>query len=430
MAGLDTRGAFDGFVQGFGLMDTHFARQAAQKNATQQLEMQQRGLDMRSQEMAQSRDLAERRFGLDERQMNLQGERFAHQQAMDEKRYGLDERRLGIQDKQFERQMAADNRRFGLQERELGMREQERQQEQDTQVIRGAYAKIAEGVDLGDDELQAFKRMPWLSPAHVGDERMGQAVAQAARVFDPNDPADANDPQSLEAMNFMFGPRISRGEGGQKKIVGVYPGQTPGTVAFELEVTGEDGKAYRAPMTKNRSTADDDEVMQIPIEDVVNQVAGYKGLGSVLQHSGGRERAVALGQRLGLLDQVDTKGLPADVQTARWLVKTGAAAGEKEAWQMVRGARGKSRQDFALDYAKMLTSNQPDFAGVDGNTPRVEADQAFQTGLQIFDQLNGGSEVPAQQPKSAPGGPQVGHIEDGYEFLGGDPSSPNSWRQK
>lgn len=427
MAGLDTRGAFDGFVQGFGLMDTHFARKAAQENAGRQLEMQQRGLDMRGQEMAQSRDLAERRFGLDEQQMGLQGKQFDRQMANDEREYGLKTQQMGLQAKQFDRQFAADQQRTRLQERELGMREQDRQQERDQQMIRGAYAKIAENVDLGDDELAAFKRMPWLAPTHVADERMGKAVAMAARVFDPEDPADANDPESLEAMNYMFGPRISRGEGGQKKIVGVYPGQTPGTIAFELEVTGEDGKAYRAPMTKNRSIADDDEVLQVPIEDVVNQVAGYKGLSNVLQHSGGRERAVALGQRLGMLDQVDIKGQPADVQTARWLVNTGAAGSVQEAWTMVRGAKGKSRQDFALDYAKMMTKDQDPFAD-----SKVGADQAFQTGLQVFDQLNG-QEAAAQgvAPAATSGGsPQVGHVEDGYEFLGGDPSSQSSWRKK
>lgn len=418
MAGLDTRGAFDGFVQGFGLMDRHFDRKARQQQSEQHLQMQQRGLDMREQEMGANRDLAERRIGLDEQQMGLQQQRFDQQIQMDE-------RRIQQQDRQFERQMRADDRRYGLQAREIGMREQDRQRDLDQQVIRSAYGKIAEGIDLGDDEIEAFKRMPWLSPGHIADPRMGQAVALAGRVFDPEDPADANDPESLAAINYMFGPRISRGEGGQKKIVGVYPGQTPGTVAFELEVTGEDGKAYRAPMTKNRSTADDDEVLQVPIEDVVNQVAGYQGLSNVLQHSGGRERAIALGRRLGMLDQFDAKGQPADVQTARWLVNSGAASNVQEAWTMVRGARGKSRQDFALDYAKMMTKDQDGYS-----ENKVSADEAFQAGLQVFDRLNGSDRGEGQQAQRPVGAPEIGHVEDGYEFLGGDPSSPNSWRKK
>lgn len=395
MSGLDTRGAWDGFVQGFQLVDNYQARQVAQQNAKEQLGMQQRGLDMREQEMAVNQNLAQKNQTLRERELS-------ENSAYREKQYGLDERRLGIADKQFERQMSADNRRLGMQERELGLRLQDRDQEQDMQILRGGYAKIAEGQELGDEELTVFKRYPWLAPNHVADPKMNAAVARAAKVLDPKDPADANDPESLEAINYMFGPRIQRGDGGKKKIVGVYPGQVPGTLAFELEVTGEDGKPYRAPMTKNRGTADDDEVMQVPIEDVVNQVAGYKTLSGVLQSAGGRDRAVSLGQRLGLLDQFDAKGVPADVQTAKWLVNSGGAPDVQSAWSMVRGARGKSRQDFALDYAKMLTKDQDPLS-----EQKVSPDDAFQTGLQMYDRLNGAQEgataTDKPQPPGAPG---------------------------
>ncbi|MGP9826909.1 hypothetical protein ACT048_20765 [Ectopseudomonas khazarica] len=394
MAGLDTRGAWDGFVQGFQLMDNYQNRRQAQQRADQQLDMQQRSMDMRGQEMAASRDLAERRFGLAEQQLQAQGERFNRQMDMQDRQFGLQERQL-------DRQTTADRRNYSLQERRMSMLEQERGREQDMQILRAGYAKIAEGQELGDDEIQAFKRNPWLAPAHVADPRMEAAVARAAKVLDPKDPADANDPESLEAINYMFGPRIARGDGGQKKIVGVYPGQTPGTLAFELEVTDEGGKSYRAPMTRNRSTADDDEVLQIPIEDVVNQVAGYKTLSGVLQASGGRERAVALGQRLGLVNQFDsTKDVPADVQTAKWLVNSGAAPDVQSAWAMVRGARGKSRQDFALDYAKMIANSQDPMAE---NT--VSANQAFQAGLDMYDRLNGGAQEQASEP--AAGAPSV-----------------------
>lgn len=392
MSGIDTRGAWDGFREGFQLMDNYQARQAAQQNADEQIAMQQRGLDMREREMVESRDLANRRFGLDEKQLGQQEQQF-------KQRYALDERQLDISSKQFDRQMRADDRRFGLQERELGMRQQERNEERDMQIVRAAYGKIAEGQELGDVETEVFKRYPWLAPSHVADPRMEAAVKRAGQVLDPNDPADANDPESLEAINYMFGPNIQRGDGGKKRIVGVYPGQKPGTLAFEVGVTREDGSTYNAPMTKNRGTADDDEVLQVPIEEVMNRVAGYKSLSGVLQSSGGRERAVALGQRLGLVNQLDDKDAPADVRTAQYLVATGAAPDFKAAWPMVRGARGKSRQDFALDYAKMITSGQDPMAET-----QISADQAFQTGLDMFDRLNGGQQPGApKQPGQRPG---------------------------
>lgn len=52
MAGLDTRGAFDGFVQGFGMMQNYRDGQDRKEYIKQQQDMQQRGLDMREQEFA------------------------------------------------------------------------------------------------------------------------------------------------------------------------------------------------------------------------------------------------------------------------------------------------------------------------------------------------------------------------------------------
>lgn len=382
MSGLDTRGAWDGFREGFQLMDNYQARQAAQQNADEQIAMQQRGLDMREREMVQQRDLAERRFGLDEKQ-------FGQQQHQFEQRHALDERQLDISSKQFERQMRADDRRFSLQQQELGMRRQERDEERDMQILRAGYGKIAEGQELGDDEIETFKRYPWLAPNHVADPRMDAAVKRAAEVLDPKNPADANDPQSLEAINYMFGPNIQRGDGGKKRIVGVYPGQKPGTLAFELEVVGEDGKAYNAPMTKNRGTAEDDEVMQVPIEDLVNRVAGYKSLQGVLQSSGGRERAVALGQRLGFVNQFDDKDAPASVRTAKWLHDSGIADTPEQAWTMANGARSKSRQDFAMDYAKTKVASMGESEKM---TNPVNMASLMQEGMQLYDNLNGGQQ--------------------------------------
>ncbi|MBD9415939.1 hypothetical protein IB234_15355 [Pseudomonas sp. PDM16] len=407
MAGLDTRGAWDGFREGFQLMDNYNARQAAQEDRDRQIDLQDRGLEMRDREMVAHRELAERRFGLDEQQMGLQEKRFDRQTQMDE-------RRLQQQDRQFERQMRSDDRRFGLQERELGMRVQERNKDQDMQILRAGYAKIAEGMELGEEEIAAFKRNPWLAPNHIADPRMDAAVAQAAKVFDPNDPADANDPASLEAMNFMFDPYLQRGEGGKKRIVGVYPGQQEGTVAFELEVTREDGQSYRAPMTKNRSTAEDDEVLQVPIEDLVNRVAANKTLSGVLRSSGTKEKALAFGRHMGLIDQFNEKGAPAMVQTAKYLLESGAAGSPQEAWNMASGAKSKSRQDFALDYAKMISSSQDPMA----ENP-VSADAAFQAGLDMYDRLNGGQQqAPSNATAPAKGGEQGSDADSEIREMG------------
>ncbi|MHB0820137.1 hypothetical protein ACYCFK_17905 [Stutzerimonas stutzeri] len=56
MAGLDTRGAFDGFVQGFGLMQNYQDGKDRKAYLQQQQGMQERGLQMREQEFAAQQD--------------------------------------------------------------------------------------------------------------------------------------------------------------------------------------------------------------------------------------------------------------------------------------------------------------------------------------------------------------------------------------
>lgn len=60
MAGLDTRGAFDGFVQGFNMVEGYNQRKEAGARADQQVAMQERGLDMREQEFAAQQEAQQR----------------------------------------------------------------------------------------------------------------------------------------------------------------------------------------------------------------------------------------------------------------------------------------------------------------------------------------------------------------------------------
>ena len=49
MAGLDTRGFVDGAMQGFGLMDTYYNRQAQNERADKQLGLQEEAFDMQKE---------------------------------------------------------------------------------------------------------------------------------------------------------------------------------------------------------------------------------------------------------------------------------------------------------------------------------------------------------------------------------------------
>ena len=192
--------------------------------------------------------------------------------------FGLADQYYARQDQQ-DRQGKADDRadrNMEMREEQFGMQKDQAEQQKARQSAEFTLGKIAQGVDLSDDEMKFMKENPQYWGAL--DPEMDAAIENAQRVIDPSDPMDSNDPEALYSMNLMFGHRINRGEGGKKRIAGLYPGQQEGTVAFDLEVEGEDGKKYNAPMTKNRGVKDDDEIMQTPVESLINQVQGYRML--------------------------------------------------------------------------------------------------------------------------------------------------------
>lgn len=167
------------------------------------------------------------------------------------------ERRLGMQEETFEMQK--------------GQAEKANTKEQATFVL----GKIAQGVEPSEDEYAFLKEHPQFWPAL--DEQTDKDIEIAQRVLDPEDKLDANSEEALYSLNHMFGSRINRGEGGKKRIAGIYPGKSrPDAVAIDLEVEGEDGSKRNAPMTRNRGIEGDDEVLETPVEELVNQVQGYR----------------------------------------------------------------------------------------------------------------------------------------------------------
>lgn len=68
MAGLDTRGAFDGFVKGFGMMQGYQDSKDRKAYMQEQQAMQQRGLEMREQEFSAQQD--ERQKQQDQREIS------------------------------------------------------------------------------------------------------------------------------------------------------------------------------------------------------------------------------------------------------------------------------------------------------------------------------------------------------------------------
>lgn len=115
---------------------------------------------------------------------------------------------------------------------------------------------------------------------------------------------------------------------------------------------------------------------------------------------------------------------PAEVATANWLLDNGVAKDAGDAWDLVRGARTKSRQDFALAMSKELLKAQDPLAAPEA---KLTAKQAFQQGLELYDSLNG-TQSSAGPEKLPP--PAVGTVENGWRFKGGDPADKANWEQQ
>ena len=238
MAGLDTRGAFDGFVKGFGMMQGYQDSKDRKAYMKEQQGMQQRGLEMREQEFAAQQD--------------------------------------------------------------------DRQKQQDQEIVKQFYTGWASGVEVPvTPELeQAFERNKMFDARHLFKPEVEAAVQYADKLSQGEGALFSQ--ETVDAMNTFYGPRVNRGAGGKKRLVGMYPGQKEGSFVFELEVEDEHGNKRNAPMTMNRGMeGDDDEVAQYEIEQAIGPVMGAKSIYKALGENRGKMMAYL--QSSGFLPKEDAK---------------------------------------------------------------------------------------------------------------------------
>lgn len=413
MAGLDTRGAFDGFVQGFNMMDAYNHRKASSARADQQVQMQQRGLDMREQEFAAQQD--------------------------------------------------------------------DRQKQQDQQQIAQFYTGWASGIDapITPELEQAFERNKLADPRHLFRPETEAAVQYADKLAKGEGSLFSK--QTVDAMNDFYSPRVNRGNGGKKRLAGMYPGQKEGSFVFELEVEDEQGNKRLAPMTVNRGLeGEDDEVAQYEIDQAIGPVMGaksiYQALGQnrdkmlgYLRSSGylpkeadrweqveGPDGAILQrNSRTGEMKSVVGRksagaggayAPSSDVKTLEYL-KANGMSDQQARDELVRLKRGGSdgsisagdryRVTFLTNQIKEIDSQLEAFPDPEAEAAlRQQREQLVQARQGLASDL-GLAGVPGQQqarqepkPSQPQQGPKVGHVEDGYEFLGGDPANPENWSKK
>lgn len=234
MAGLDTRGAFDGFVKGFGMMQGYQDSKDRKAYMQEQQAMQQRGLEMREQEFAG--------------------------------------------------------------------RQEDRQSQKDQQQIAQFYNGWSNGIEapITPELEKAFERNKLSDPRHLFKPETEAAIQYADKLASGEGSLFSQD--TVDAMNNFYAPRVSRGDGGKKRLAGIYPGQKDGSFAFELEIEDEQGQKRLAPMTVNRGVAgQDDEVAQYDIDQAIGPVMGAKSIYQALGDN--REKMMGYLRSSGFLPQ-------------------------------------------------------------------------------------------------------------------------------
>lgn len=202
---------------------------------------------------------------------------------------------FGLADNYYTRQEQGDraDRRLDMQEETFEMQKQQFEGQQEKEKATFIMGKIAQNMMPSDEELQWLKDRPnYLTALNPETDK---ALEIAQRVIDPQDDLDLNSDEGLYALNTMFEPMINRGKGGRKRIAAGLPGRTRGTMAFELDVEGEDGTKSRRPMTQNRGIeGEDDIIKEVPVENLVNATQGVRMLRNVINTNGASENAAKL----------------------------------------------------------------------------------------------------------------------------------------
>lgn len=430
MAGLDTRGAFDGFVQGFGMMQNYKGGQDRKAYREQQQGMQERGMDMREQQLE-----------------------------------GQQQDRQKVSDQQYIAQYYA---------RADPLMSDIENPDSMKQLV--AMFEDAEAADV-------FKRNPMASMTHILNPKT-IAAAKYAGDLGKGEGVLFSD-KTAGAMNDYFSPVVNRMPGRRTRINNVYPGQKEGTMAFDLGVTpieddGAEGEEYLAGMTDKRGIeGEDDNIMQVPIEKLIEKVKGaqtiYDALGpekiaqfqkslrtmgylpaelpkysdvegpdgSMFQVDQHGKKTVILGRKPTASGSSGAAYAPSsDVKTLQYLKANGMNDQEArdELVRLKRGGTGDSitasdryKVTFLTNQIKEVDAQLQAFPDKEAEaTLMQQRSQLIQAREGLAGQL-GLTAPPEQQPQQSQQaqqvGPEIGQVEGGYEFIGGDPASPDSWRE-
>lgn len=303
-----------------------------------------------------------------------------------------------------------------------------RQQEEEARqaLIRSglARANALKREDMSKEDLELIERYPLADVEYLQSEEMGNALqtlkgvmsGQTKLPYNEKGAIDLSQNPELADALMALDPNLVRGNKDGKKVRPHFliPSEDGKTIRVGLDVDGDDRVR---PLTVNRSSADDDPVMEVRTADLINNIMAaerareltsrpefyqylaeseglaapqqdkprysepfrHKELGWVQMGPDGQMHPVksgAGGKGAGGSD------LPAKAQMIEYYKAAGYD--EEDAIHMANSAVS-SREKFAQDYSKMLLEAYKDQFDEDGN-PVLSPSDAIQQALQVYDQ--------------------------------------------
>jgi len=296
-------------------MDRSFARKKQQ-------ELQGESLGLREAQADEANKHRDRTY-------DLQQENNEHAREMREKNYTLaqasNKRVTANQAAAAVLAKSADSRATEKHASSMSIDKQNREindiEMKDEAARRRLQGKLATGnFDLDDEDFDASDHLG-LDWSQFIDQRGVGAINHLEKVMNPEETGvGLRDPETIESFGYVFQKRINASVGQKTKdgktitssrLIDAYPTEDGKFLSLELELTLDDNSTYEADVSKNRSTAEDDGVLLIPIEKAMDQVQGRVMINRALQGEGNAENRAklkaAIERRLGSNKPQETK---------------------------------------------------------------------------------------------------------------------------
>lgn len=281
----------------------------------------------------------------------------------------------------------------------------------------------------------------------------GQSIDVLKTTVSGQSQYNLRSPEVISAFNVVYKPEIKKNLGEKikrdgkeytivdKTVTEIVPTGDSKSVMIGLTVTAKDkdGKTiqYKAPVTGPNRDSNDEFVKPVPVDALLQKLQGhdmvYRGIQQTPQlkamieqqsarlgvstkpdysnriEINGQLVDKATGKSLGDFRDPETKrggkNIPADVQTAEWMVAQGIAPDLKVAWNRINESHTDPAK-FVMDYVKQETDIQnasfmtPDDEGY--KTPETLRNEAIEA-LKFIREQTRGLNQPEGEPKPKPG---------------------------